>query len=178
MNRRRIPPLPLGLLALCLVFGLTGCSLLRRHRAKDAESSKPPENRAGIVGKHTNGKGLSVEIKSDPDPVRLGEVREIKVTFVIRNNGKSTTTLKFPTSQTIEITLRDVATDKVVSQWSTDRTFTQEPRYLVVNAGERLEYNEPITTRELQAGKTYTLEASFVGYGADLRASRPIIPQP
>ena len=119
-----------------------------------------------------------VEIKSDPDPVRLGEVREIKVTFVVRNSGKNTASLKFPTSQTIEIDLRDVATGQTVSQWSTDRTFTQETRYLIVNPGERLVYNEPIITRDLKAVKTYNLEAHFVGYVPELRASRPIIPQP
>lgn len=177
MYRRRLFPLLCTLLAVGLSYSSTGCALLRRHRAKDAETSTPPPNRAGIFGRHSKGKGLTVEIKADPDPVRLGEVREIKVTFLIRNSGKDTTTLKFPTSQTIEITLRDVATGNVVSQWSTDRTFTPEPRFLVVNAGERLEYNEPITTRELKVGKTYTLEASFVGYD-QLHASRPIIPQP
>ena len=176
MNRR-YSPLLCALLAVGLTYSFGGCALLRRHRAKDAETSTPPQNRASIFSKRSKGKALTVEIKSDPDPVRLGEVREIKVTFVIRNNGKETTTLKFPTSQVIEISLRDVATGNVVSQWSTDRTFTPEPRFLVVNAGERLEYNEPITTRELKVGKTYNLEASFVGYD-QLRASRPIIPQP
>lgn len=177
MNRRRFLP-GLGFcLVLVLLFDLSGCSLLHRRRGKDAETSTKPQG-SRIVGKHSNGKGLTVEIKSDPDPVRLGETREIKVTFVVRNVGKTTTTLKFPTSQTIEIALRDTAAGTVVSQWSTDRTFTQEGRYLVVNPGERLEYNEPITTRELKAGRTYSLEASFVGYDPELRATRPIIPQP
>ena len=178
MNSRRFLALIRCLLTCCLLGGVPGCSLLGHREAKNSETSTPPQNRAEIVGKHSSGKGLTVEIKADPHPVRLGEVREIKVIFVVRNTGKSTTTLKFPTSQTIEIDLRDVATGKVVSQWSTDRTFVQEPRYLVVNAGERLEYNEPITTRELKAGQTYNLEAYFVGYEPALRTSRPIIPQP
>ena len=178
MNRRHLFPLLGCLFAILLFSNLSGCALLRHHQAKDAETSTPPKNGSRIVGKHATGTGLTVEIKSDPDPVPLGEVREIKVTFMVRNNGKNAATLKFPTSQTIEIDLRDVATGQVVSQWSTDRTFTQEPRFLVVNAGERLEYNEPITTRELKAGKAYNLEAYFVGYERELRTSRPIIPQP
>lgn len=178
MISRRFSPLLRSLCAGFLLIGAPGCSLLGHRKAAKSETSAAPKNRAEIVGRHSNGKGLMVEIKSDPDPVRLGEVREIKVSFVVRNTSKSTTTLKFPTSQTIEIVLRDVATGKVISQWSTDRTFKQEPRYLVVNAGERLEYNEPITTRELKAGQTYNLEASFVGYESALRTSRPIIPQP
>lgn len=177
MNRRRFLHLLRSLPAVCLLVGFAGCSLLHLRRAKDAETSQKPAN-TRIVGKRSNGKGLAVELKSEPDPVRLGETREIKVTFIVRNVGKNSTTLKFPTSQTIEIALRDLATNKVVSQWSTDRTFTQEPRYLVVNAGERLEYNEPIPTRELKAGQTYNLEAYFVGYDPELKATRPIIPQP
>ncbi len=178
MNRRRFLPLLSGLLAPCLVVSLTGCFVFRHRKAADAETSQRPAGQSRIVTKHSNGKGLTVEVKIDPDPVRLGETREIKVNFVVHNVGKNTTTLKFPTSQTIEIVLRDIATDKVVSQWSTERTFTQETRYLVVNAGERLEYNEPIPTRDLRAGKTYNLEAYFVGYTPELRATRPIIPQP
>lgn len=177
MNRRRFLLSLSSLLAVGLLVDLSGCSLLHLRRAKDAETSQRPGG-TRIVGKRSNGKGLTVELKSDPDPVRLGETREIKVTFIVRNVGKNNTTLKFPTSQTIEITLRDLATNKVVSQWSTDRTFTQEPRYLVVNAGERLEYNEPIPTRELKAGQTYNLEAYFVGYDPELKATRPILPQP
>ena len=178
MTPRRFLSLLRWMIAGVLLVGPLGCSFLGHRKARNSETSTAPQNRTEIVGKHANGKGLTVEIRSDPDPVRLGEIREIKVTFVVRNMGKATTTLKFPTSQTIEIDLRDVATGKVVSQWSTDRTFTQEPRYLVVNAGERLEYNEPITTRELKAGQTYNLEAYFVGYEPALRTSRPIIPQP
>ena len=176
-GRRFLAPLVCATV-LSLLGSLSGCMLLRHRKAKDAETTRTPGPGAGIVGKHSNGKGLSVEIKADPDPVRLGEAREIKVTFVVRNIGKNTATLKFPTSQTIEIDLRDVATGQVVSQWSTDRTFTPATRYLIVNAGERLEYNEPITTRELKVGRTYNLEAYFVGYAPELRASRPIIPQP
>lgn len=178
MYRRHFLALLLCATVFSLLSGLPGCTLLRHRKAKDAETTTPPGPGAGIVGKHSNGKGLTVEIKADPDPVRLGEVREIKVTFIVRNTGKTTSTLKFPSSQTIEIALRDVATGQVVSQWSTDRTFTPDTRYLIVNSGERLEYNEPITTRELKAGKTYNLEAYFVGYIPELRASRPIIPQP
>ncbi len=74
--------------------------------------------------------------------------------------------------------LREPDTGKVVSQWSTDHTFSPASRYLVINPKERLEYNEPITTRELKPGKPYNLEAYFVGYDQELRATKVIIPQP
>ena len=130
------------------------------------------------VGRKLNGTGLAIEMKTAPDPIKLGETREIDVTLILRNKSKAPVNLKFATSQTIEILLRDPEGGKVLSQWSSDRTFEAISRYLVVNPGERVEYNEPITTRELHAGKTYTLEAYFVGYDQELRATRPIMPQP
>ena len=51
-------------------------------------------------------------------------------------------------------------------------------RYLIINPKERLEYVQPLTTRDLKAGKTYNLEAYLIGYDQDLRATRPLIPQP
>lgn len=134
------------------------------------------ESKPGLVGKRPSAHGLVVEIKATPDPVKLGETREINVTLTLRNPTKEPVDLKFATSQTIEILLRDTASGKVLSQWSADRTFQDESRYLVVNPHERIEYNEPITTRDLQVGKTYSLEAYFIGYDKDLHASRPIIP--
>ena len=119
-----------------------------------------------------------MELKASPDPLKLGEVRQLDVTLTLRNTTKQAITLKFATSQTIEIILRDQASGKVVSQWSTDQTFQPDIRNLVINAHERIEYNQPITTRELHAGVTYTLEAYFIGYEQELRASRPIIPLP
>lgn len=176
-HRRSFSLLCCGALLFCLLLDLPGCSLLHRRRAQDAETANKPAG-VKVVKKRAKDQGLTVEMKTEPDPLRLGEVREIRVTFVVHNNGKLPKTLQFPTSQTIEITLRDAQDNKVVSLWSTDRTFVQETRYLVINPNERLEYSEPITTRELKAGRTYNLEASFVGYGPELRATRVIIPQP
>ena len=153
---------------ICLLALLPACSLLHHHK----EDASAPE------GRHTNSRGLAVELKASPDPVKLGETRQIDVTLVLRNTTKQTVSLKFATSQTIEIMLREQASGKVVSQWSTDQTFVPGNRVMVINSHERLEYNQPITTRELHPGVTYSLEAYFVGYEQELRASRPIIPLP
>lgn len=171
-------PLPaVAVVAGCWLALLPACSLLHRHPKAAAAVTTTDPQAAAVVGK-TNARGLTVELKSSPDPLKLGEVRQIDVTFSLHNNTKKAAELKFPTSQTIEILLRDPATGKILSQWSTDQTFQPNARYLVVNPRERVEYSQPITTRELHPGKTYSLEAYFVGYDKDLRASRPIIPLP
>ena len=171
----RVPFLVSGLIAACL----PACSLLHRDHSQADGSPAPLQASPGMVGKRPNARGLSVEIKSSPDPIKLGETREINVTLVLRNTSKiAANNLKFATSQLIEILLRDPDTGKVVSQWSTDRSFTPDSRYLVIDPQERLEYNEPITTRELKAGKAYNLEGYFVGYDQELRATKVVIPQP
>jgi hypothetical protein len=162
----------------CLVLaGLPACSFFHHQKKEDAAATQL-ETEPGLVGRKSSARGLTVELRASPDPVKLGEVRQIDVTLTLRNTTKTAINLKFATAQTIEILLRDQASGKVVSQWSTDQTFQPESRYVVINPHERVEYNQPITTRDLHAGTTYSLEAYFVGYEQELRATRPIIPQP
>jgi hypothetical protein len=160
---------------LCLA-ALPACSLLPHHKEDDAaaHTGVGPE----AVGAKASAHGLEVEIKTSPDPLKLGEVRQIEVTFTLRNTTKNSVDLRFPTSQIIEIVLREQASGKIVSQWSTDQTFQQNTRFLAINSHERVEYDEPITTRELHAGTTYSLEAWVIGYEHELRAARQIVPQP
>lgn len=161
--------------AALLLAALPGCSVFPGHK-KDLQSVTLETN-PGIIGKRGNAKGLTIELKASPDPLKLGESRQLDVTMVIRNNSKKTVALKFPTTQLIEILLRETDSGKVVSQWSTDQSFSALSRYLIINPKERLEYAQPITTRELRAGNSYNLEAYFVGYDQEARASLPIIPQ-
>lgn len=176
MRPRFIRSLGTGLAACYLLAVLPACSLLPGHK-KNAAAAKP-EADPGIVGRRGTAKGLTIEVKASPDPVKLGETRQLEVTLLVRNNTKKTVSLKFATTQLIEILLREVDTGKVVSQWSTDQTFTALTRYLIINPKERLEYIQPITTRDMHAGKTYNLEAYLIGYDQELRATRPVIPQP
>ncbi len=176
MSRRLVRPLLPLALAASLLAALPACSLIhRRPRADAAPAAARPRR---VKAPKVVGRGLLLELTASPDPVKLGENRQIDVTLTVRNVSRQMQTLKFPSSQLIEILLRDVATGQVVSQWSTDRTFEQELRNLTVNPGERLEYHEPITTRELKVGKPYNLEAYFVGYDKELRTTKVIIPQP
>ena len=173
MKLRRLAPFVYCALGGCLLASLSACSLFRRHHADSAAG-------AGSVKTvhHATGRGLELELKVSPDPVKLGEVREITANITVRNTSKSPITLKFPTTQILEISLRDVVTGTVVSKWSTDRSFTEDSRLVPINRGEHLDYNEPITTRELKPGKIYNLEVAFLGYESELSAKKVIIPQP
>ena len=173
MNRRSLP-LVVTALAASLLVNLSGCSHLPFRRHKE----DPAAAQAATAHLKTNAQGLSVELKSSPDPIRLGEVRQLEVTVILRNTSKKPVHLNFPTGQTIEIQLVEPNGNKVLTKWSTDRIFNTEGRYLLINPQERLEFNEPISTRDLQTGKPYTLETFFVGYEKELRATKAIIPQP
>lgn len=170
---RRLYPV----MTVCLLALLPACSLFHRHH-KDDDKAVAQSGTEPVVGRKVSPRGLAVEIKASPDPVKLGEVRQLDVSLTLRNTSKQVINLKFDTTQTIEIVLKEQGSGKIVSQWSTDETFQPATRYLVINPHERIEYNQPITTRELHAGTTYSLEGYFVGYDQELRASRPVIPQP
>ena len=175
MKTRRLAPALRLAGGVCLLAVLSACSLLHRHHAK---ADAPDQANAARAGHRPTARGLALEVKASPDPVKLGEVREIAVTFTVRNVSQKAVTLKFNTEQVFEIDLRDVATGAVVSKWSTDRTFTQDNHLVPINKGERLEYNQTITTRDLKPGRAYNLEAYYVGYENELLAKKVLIPQP
>ncbi len=172
MKLRRFAPFVYRALGICLLASLSACSLLHRQH-NDSTTAGPAK-----TVHHATGRGLELELKVSPDPVKLGEVREITANITVRNTSKSPITLKFPTTQILEISLRDVATGTVVSKWSTDRSFTENSRLVPINRDEHLDYSEPITTRDLKAGKAYNLEVAFLGYESELSAKKVIIPQP
>lgn len=172
MNRRRLPLLAAALAAFCLLTCLPGCAYLPFRRKQQALTDKTEP------GRKATSQGLTVEMRTSPNPVKLGEVRQVNVTLVLRNVSKKIVTLKFPTTQILEILFRDPNTGQIISQWSSERSFTSDPRLVVINPGERIEYPEPITTRELKAGRPYTLEAYLVGYDKELRATQAVVPLP
>ncbi len=172
---RRFFPAVRCALGLCLLASLSACSLFHRHHGSADATAQAG---SGNGKRRANARKLDLEIRASPDPLKLGEVREIAVDITVRNATKQRVTLKFPTYQILEIVLRDVGTGAVVSKWSTDRTFPQDTRIVLINEGERLEYSEKITTRELKAGRPYNLEVFFLGYENELLAKKVLIPQP
>jgi hypothetical protein len=119
----------------------------------------------------------AIEMKLDISPaaIKLSEDREVQATVSLLNHSKNYLDLSFPTSQRIEILIRD-ASGKVVTTWSEDQSFTDDPAAVTVNPGERLEYTASVATREMTAGEPYTIEASFPNY-PQFKIQQQVIPQ-
>ncbi len=120
-------------------------------------------------------KQLTMTMKLEPLPLRLSETRQLKATLQLANHGKRLVQLDFPTTQRIEVLVRN-AHGKLVEQWSEDQSFSNEPTLVVINPGERLEYAVTVSTRDMAAGQLYSVETFFPNYD-QLRASKSIIPE-
>jgi hypothetical protein len=106
--------------------------------------------------KQSSGSKLAVE----PAQFSLDERREITVTFSVENKTAKLVKLDFPTAQRIEILVRD-GSGKVIDKWSDDRAFADVSGIVMINPGEFVQYEEKISTRDMQPGQTYTIEASL-----------------
>jgi len=113
-------------------------------------------------------RGLLVEVQVPVEPIRLSEVRQLRVQAILRNIGSSPVPLDFPTSQRIDIHLLNSA-GEVLTRWSENRAFAEEIGNLTINPREQVVYNETIATRELQPGRVYSVEVFFPKY-PELRA--------
>jgi len=96
----------------------------------------------------------------EPRQFSVDERREVTVTYTIFNKSGKLLMLNFPTSQRIEILVRDPQ-GKVIERWSDDRMFDDISGVVMINPNERIQYQERIATREMQPGKKYTIEASL-----------------
>lgn len=118
--------------------------------------------------------GMELQMNITPDPINLNADREVKATVDIYNRTKKFINLDFPTSQRIEVLVKD-ATGKVITTWSEDQSFTSDPATVTVNPGERLEYSALVATREMSDGHPYIIEASFPSY-PDLKVQKQVVP--
>ncbi len=122
-----------------------------------------------------NWKNLALTTSFEPAIIKLSENRQIKVTLRLGNKGKHLQQLSFPTTQRIEVLVRNQS-GKLVEQWSEDQSFTDEPTLVAINPGERLEYAVSISTRDMVPGETYSIEAFFPNYD-HLKAIKTIVPE-
>ena len=120
-------------------------------------SEKIPEYRNPKI------RGLALTIELPSEPVKLSETRQLPVHILLTNRGDHAVELNFPTEQRIEILLHD-STGRVVTRWSDNRAFAAEVGTLLINPGEHVEYSETIATRELEAGKVFTVEVTVPAY--------------
>jgi hypothetical protein len=108
-------------------------------------------------------RGLALDLQITPQTVKLSEVRQLAVKVMLANLSKRPVTLDFPTSQRIEIYLKNSAGD-ILTKWSENHAIIEKPSVILINPSERIEYNETISTRELTPNKVFIAEVFFPQY--------------
>ena len=104
--------------------------------------------------------GLALDLQITPQTVKLSEVRQLNVKVTLANLSKRPVTLDFHTTQRIEIYLTDSA-GNILTKWSENHAITEKASTVLINPGERIEYNETISTRELTPNKVFIAEVFF-----------------
>lgn len=122
-----------------------------------------------------NARKLALSMEISPQPLKLSEARQMKIAISLTNRSGKYVHLEFPTTQRIELLVRDRA-EKLLTQWSEDQSFANEPAYVTINPGERIEYNATLATRDLSAGQEYLVEGFFPNF-TDLRIQKTIQPE-
>jgi len=107
--------------------------------------------------------GLEMRVKVNPEVIRLSEARSLEVHLQLINRTKKPVNLIFNDSRKYDFVLRDL-NGKKLAQWSDDQPVNQTAGYVIINPGERAEFVGNVSTRDMVAGRTYTLEALVVGY--------------
>ena len=105
-------------------------------------------------------RGLVLELKLSPEPVRLSEVRQLQVNLTLRNASKRAIVLDFPSEQRFEIYLRN-SSEAILTIWSDNHAFEDKPGTVLINPAEHIEYPATIATRDLSPNKVFIAEVSF-----------------
>src|SRR6266404_5449733 len=121
-------------------------------------------------------RGLVLELKLSPQPVKLSEVRQLEVKITLSNVSKRAVQLDFPTEQRIEIYLKN-SSDAVLTTWSDNHAFDENAGTVLINPGEHIYYPETIATRELTPNKVFVVEVFFPQY-PELRLRQKFLTAP
>ena len=121
-------------------------------------------------------RGLLLTLELSPQPVKLSELRQLDIKLVVTNKGRKPVTLEFPNEQRIEIYLRN-SMDEVLTKWSDNHAFAEEPASVLINEGEHLDYSTTIATRELVPNRVFIAEIFFPGY-PELRIRQKFLTAP
>ncbi len=117
------------------------------------------------VRQGAGGVGLVGELRVAEDTFALAGRREVGVVYAVQNRSGKVVRLEFPTGQRLEVVLTDERGRRLFL-WSEDRQFEEKPSQVLVNPGERLEYEASVPTRDMEAGGVYAVEARLVGYSS------------
>ena len=121
-------------------------------------------------------RGLVLDLKIAPQPVKLSEVRQLEIRAILSNVGKLPITLDFGTDQRIEIYLRNSA-EGILTKWSDNHAVSEKAGTIVVNPDEHVEYRESIATREMTPNKVFSAEVFFPKY-PEIRARQKFMTAP
>jgi len=113
---------------------------------------------------------LHAELRTEAPEFPLADQRETKLFYSVRNVSRRQMQFDFPTSQHLEVTLRS-PDGRQVFLWSEDRSFAPEATAVLVNPGERLEFEASVPTRDMVAGRVYLAEAMLPGHRDTLAAT-------
>jgi hypothetical protein len=109
-----------------------------------------------------------------PQVIKLSDTHSLGARLQLINRRKKPVNLIFNDSRHYDFILRDAGGRKL-AQWSDDQPVNQTPGYVIINPNERAEFVGNISTRDMVAGRTYTLEGLVVGYD-NLRLTTTIAP--
>jgi hypothetical protein len=107
--------------------------------------------------------GLEMRVKINPEVIRLSDTRALEVHLQLINRSRKPINLLFNDNRKYDFILRDM-NGKKLAQWSDDQPVNQTPGYVIINPFERAEFVGNVSTRDMVAGRTYTLETTVVGY--------------
>jgi len=108
-------------------------------------------------------KALQTNLRAEPGEFRLSQHRDVRIVFSLVNTSRQVLRLDFPTEQHLEVAVKGSGGQRLFL-WSEDRSFAALASSVVVNPGERLEYEAGVPTRDMAAGGVYTVEAVLPGY--------------
>ena len=108
-------------------------------------------------------RGLVLELKLSPQPVKLSEVRQLQVNTTLTNVSKRAVVLDFPTEQRFEIYLRN-SSEAILTIWSDNHAFEDKPGTVLINPSEHVDYPTSIATRDLTSNKVFICEVFFPQY--------------
>src|ERR1051325_2847945 len=84
-------------------------------------------------------RGLVLELKLSPEPVKLSEVRQLQVNLTLKNVSKRAAVLDFPSEQRFEVYLRN-STEAILTIWSDNHAFEDKPGTVLINPLEHVDY--------------------------------------
>jgi hypothetical protein len=121
-------------------------------------------------------RGLVLEVKLSPQPVKLSEVRQLQVNTILTNVSKRAVVLDFPTEQRFEVQLRN-SSEAILTIWSDNHAFEEKPGTVLINPQEHVDYPTTIATRDLSPNKVFIVEVFFPHY-PELRIRQKFLTAP